>query len=327
MEELMRRRRRGSSIFIWLYLLFLLLVFILPAIIISCGRHKEAEVPTATPDISYNTLNDSYKYSLATGFSWVDLMSYASAARKKSDEAPASIQQIVNLLSDNNYKYDRGVFNKNRQFYSILLDDIIGPYSYERQKSSGLNGTAGSAPVSANGIRLFYPIPSGFKYTHNDDFGAPRSYAGITKHEGNDIMAEAGTPVIAIESGYVEKIGWNNAGGYRISIRSSNGKRLYYYAHFSGYSDATKQLVPAKGSDPTEKKYIEAGTVIGYVGSTGSSTVPGTSGLFPSHLHVQIGLALKKNETTWINPYGFIKFIENNAIKQSMDNFIIIKTK
>lgn len=40
-----------------------------------------------------------------------------------------------------------------------------------------------------------------------------------------------GTPIIAVESGYVEAIGWNQYGGWRIGIRSFDGKRYYYYAH------------------------------------------------------------------------------------------------
>jgi len=40
-----------------------------------------------------------------------------------------------------------------------------------------------------------------------------------------------GTPVIAVESGYVEAMGWNQYGGWRIGIRSFDKKRYYYYAH------------------------------------------------------------------------------------------------
>ena len=34
------------------------------------------------------------------------------------------------------------------------------------------------------------------------------------------MMGQVGTPVIAVESGYVEALGWNQYGGWRIGIRS-----------------------------------------------------------------------------------------------------------
>ena len=44
-------------------------------------------------------------------------------------------------------------------------------------------------------------------------------------------MGSIGTPIVAIESGYVEACGWNMYGGWRIGTRSFDGKRYYYYAH------------------------------------------------------------------------------------------------
>ncbi len=40
-----------------------------------------------------------------------------------------------------------------------------------------------------------------------------------------------GTPIVAVESGYIEALGWNQYGGWRVGIRSFDGKRYYYYAH------------------------------------------------------------------------------------------------
>ena len=45
------------------------------------------------------------------------------------------------------------------------------------------------------------------------------------------MMGQTGTPVMAVESGYVETMGWNQYGGWRIGIRSFDKKRYYYYAH------------------------------------------------------------------------------------------------
>ena len=73
-----------------------------------------------------------------------------------------------------------------------------------------------------------------------------------------------GTPIIAVESGYVEAIGWNQYGGWRIGIRSFDGKRYYYYAHLRQNYPYREQL--------KEGDVVTAGDVIGYMGHTGYST-------------------------------------------------------
>ena len=71
-------------------------------------------------------------------------------------------------------------------------------------------------------------------------------------------MGSVGTPVIAIESGVVEVLGWNMYGGWRIGIRSFDKKRYYYYAHL-------RKDHPYH-SDLAEGDIVTAGDVIGYLG-------------------------------------------------------------
>ena len=72
-----------------------------------------------------------------------------------------------------------------------------------------------------------------------------------------------GTPITAIESGYVEALGWNQYGGWRIGIRSFDKKRYYYYAHL-------RQNFPY-ALNLEEGSIVTAGDVIGYMGHTGYS--------------------------------------------------------
>ena len=74
------------------------------------------------------------------------------------------------------------------------------------------------------------------------------------------MMGQVGTPVIAVESGYVEALGWNQYGGWRIGIRSFDKKRYYYYAHL-------RQNYPYQ-SNLKEGSIVTAGDVIGYLGRT-----------------------------------------------------------
>jgi len=85
-----------------------------------------------------------------------------------------------------------------------------------------------------------------------DSFGWPRD--GHT-HQGIDLIAPAGTPVVAAHPGVVSQSS-SSSGGLQAYVRASSGT-FTFYAHLSGFSSAG-------GS-------VGAGTVIGYVGSTGNA--------------------------------------------------------
>ena len=87
---------------------------------------------------------------------------------------------------------------------------------------------------------------------------SPAATAYQRRHLGHDMMGQVGTPVIAMESGRVEALGWNQYGGWRIGIRSLDGKRYYYYAHLR--KNYPYQSGLAVGS------LVTAGDVIGYLG-------------------------------------------------------------
>lgn len=117
-----------------------------------------------------------------------------------------------------------------------------------------------------------FPIPLKRNYSYRSTWGDRRGWGGIRIHEGTDIFAGYGTPVRSTTYGVVELKGWNKYGGWRIGIRDINNV-YHYYAHLSGFEG---KLKPGQ--------IVEAGQVIGYVGSSGYGP-PGTSGKFPPHLH------------------------------------------
>ena len=101
-----------------------------------------------------------------------------------------------------------------------------------------------------------------------DTWGAPRGVG--RSHEGQDIFAPKGTPILSATNGYIYKIGENNLGGQTVSVIGSGG-RVYYYAHLDSY---------AKGIAVGDR--VSKRSVLGYVGTTGNAQ--GT----PPHLHFGI---------------------------------------
>lgn len=123
------------------------------------------------------------------------------------------------------------------------------------------------------------------------------------------MMGQVGTPVIAVESGYVEAIGWNQYGGWRLGIRSFDKKRYYYYAHLRKNYPYHKSL--------QEGSIVQAGDVIGYLGRTGYSRTENTNNIDEPHLHFGIQLIFDEsqkdgNNEIWIDCYELVKFLAIN---------------
>lgn len=110
---------------------------------------------------------------------------------------------------------------------------------------------------------MFCPVDGNVSFT--DTWGAPRS--GGRTHKGVDMMASHGTPTVAPVSGQVEHRG-TSLGGLSWYVYGDNGN-TYYGTHLQSFAN--------EGAG-----WVEAGTLIGYVGSSGNadSSAP--------HLHFEI---------------------------------------
>ena len=127
-------------------------------------------------------------------------------------------------------------------------------------------------PVPVEGVR---------QRALRDTWGGARSEG--RKHEGIDIFAKRGTPVVSSTEGIVSQVGTNRLGGLVVWVLGPGGQR-HYYAHLDGYSDVEPGM------------RIEAGRVLGFVGDTGNAK--GT----PPHLHYGI-----YDTGGAINPYPLLK--------------------
>jgi murein DD-endopeptidase MepM/ murein hydrolase activator NlpD len=113
-----------------------------------------------------------------------------------------------------------------------------------------------------------------------DTWGATRS--GGRSHEGVDIFAPCGHPVVSATRGVVVSIGENRLGGQYVGVLGPGGS-WHYYAHLSRVARLSAGDV------------VRPGDTVGYVGDTGNAR--GT----PCHLHYGIYLRGKAQ-----NPLGYL---------------------
>ena len=149
---------------------------------------------------------------------------------------------------------------------------------------------SGTVPAHAGDSGLLIPVQGKALKDLADTFTDARSEG--RSHDAIDIMAAAGTPVLAVADGHVEKLFDSKRGGLTVYQFEPSGKYAYYYAHLQRYADGL-----------AEKQQITRGQVIGYVGSTGNASPDGP------HLHFAIfklGPERRWWEGTALNPYPLL---------------------
>lgn len=167
----------------------------------------------------------------------------------------ASILAILLIVVVLGYRALRPAID--RMFYTIRLTTMATPEAL---------------PVPVEGVRA---------RSLADTWGGARSEG--RKHQGIDIFARRGTPVVSSTEGIIMEVGLNRLGGQVVWVLGPGGQR-HYYAHLERYADVEAGM------------RIEAGRVLGYVGTTGNAK--GT----PPHLHYGVyGLGGA------INPYPLLR--------------------
>jgi murein DD-endopeptidase MepM/ murein hydrolase activator NlpD len=118
--------------------------------------------------------------------------------------------------------------------------------------------------------RIMAPFPVAGAANYSDDWGAPRATPTPHSHQGVDVFAARGTPVIAAASGTVTRSSSTGAGGNSVRLTAQDGT-YYYYAHLERFAPAA-----SNGGK------VAPGDVLGFVGTTGNA-----EGGLP-HLHFEI---------------------------------------
>lgn len=226
--------------------------------------------------------------------SWIDLLAYSVSktygsinenSLKFIDECAEKTEKGEDISDGLKY------FDFYKEVYTAVLGNFIGPKGKDY------------------GLIAYSPIAEGFYYNHYNDFGSARSYGFQRTHKGNDLIGSVGTPVVSVEGGYVEAIGWNVYGGWRVGIRSYDKKRYYYYAHL-------RKDFPFR-PDLKQGDEVYAGQVIGYLGRSGYSTKENINNIETPHLHFGMQLIFDESQKDsvseiWIDVYNIVKFLYEN---------------
>lgn len=262
-------------------------------------------------DVTFDALNDALQQDLqhhqqGKDLDWVELLACLGTryggdfSQYQKSDLTQLVEQWEQGESWESLAQNQSGYAYYQEAYRAVLGEFVGVYW--TQDSDG-------QWRQMYGLKVFSPIAKTFPFQHFDDFGNSRTYGYQRRHLGHDLMGQVGTPVVAIESGVVEVMGWNQYGGWRIGIRSLDGKRYYYYAHLRQNRPYHESLF--------EGKVVTAGDVIGYLGRTGYSTNENVNNIKTSHLHVGLELIFdesqkESDQEIWIDLYAITKLLEQH---------------
>ena len=280
-------------------------VFLLPLTVMTVRADtiRWVDFGVSCEAMEYALQQDIATFEEENHLSWIDILALAAcrtggkcpveavkraAAELKQEKSP---EELLGSL----YKY----YDYYRQAYNAVLGGLVGSYAIEKDGQW----------IPQYGLKAFSPIAAGFGYSHCDDFGVGRSFGYRRKHLGHDLMGSLGTPVVAVEGGVVEALGWNRYGGWRVGIRSFDGKRYYYYAHLKKDTPFAEGLA--------EGDMVQAGDLIGYMGRTGYSDKENTNNIETVHLHFGIQLVFDEsqkecNSEIWIDAYQIVRLLDRH---------------
>lgn len=134
-------------------------------------------------------------------------------------------------------------------------------------------------PIGTFSGRFTIPV-KGITAAHLVDSWHDAREGGTRAHEGLDIPAPGGTPVLAAMAGRVEKLFESARGGTTLYVRSHDGRTMCYYAHLQRYADGL-----------LEGQAVRQGQPIAFVGDTGDAG--------PGNTHLHFALNQMKPGDKW----------------------------
>lgn len=279
-------------------------------------QQKEDYIHWVDFNVPFEVLDQALQYDLKSHqkdedvkLNWIELLAYTSAKNGgvyKKDAKSTNMDALVERLRAGETLADitEGMryFKYYMEAYTAMLGGFVGEYQ---------ELVEGGGTKPCYGLKVYSPIAKEYGYGNYDDFGNPRTYGYKRLHLGNDLMGSVGTPIIAVEGGVVQALGWNQYGGWRVGIRSHDGLRYYYYAHMRKDHPYAKDL--------NQGDIVQPGDVIGYMGMTGYSTKENVNNVKIPHLHFGLQLIFDESQVDgtnqiWVDVYHIVQLLSRHRM-------------
>ncbi len=306
--------KKRSIIVVIAFMLCFALLFNIASFMSKQQREVSSRILTWVDfKVTADAMEDALNYDISSReteypIDWIDLLA-CLGARYGNDfkqYKKKHMDEIASRLSSGESIEDITADMKYFEYYSVAYESVLGGLVgyYSLQTDESLGGTP--AFKQQYGLKGYSPIAQGYSFSHSDDFCSARSFGYKRKHLGHDLFSNVGTPIVNVETCTVEALGWNRYGGWRIGMRSLDGRRYYYYAHLRSGHPYVEGL--------EEGKLVYAGEVIGYMGMTGYSEQEDFNGMQRPHLHFGIQLIFDENSSSeiWVDTYELVKFLNKH---------------
>lgn len=214
----------------------------------------------------------------------LELLEKAEDLQALEAEFELQEKEFLDQIIQKELEYDEAKLAEWEAYMATYVPPTTAPSDLSPGNTNNSTGTNSSTPsdvssgTSSGSTYWMVPcsytsITSPFGYRESPTTGAS------TYHQGVDLDADTGTPVVATRAGVVVIAGWGNAAGNYVKIDHRDGFSSIYM-HLDSYSVSTGQMV-------------SQGQQIGKVGNTGIST--------GDHLH--FGIAYNG---AYVNPCAYV---------------------
>jgi len=198
-----------------------------------------------------------------------------------------AVRQLQNALIANATEVKGGADGVFGVATTIAIGNFQAARGLNQSKALDVNTAValGLIPsLESQGFPSLDAFPMTGKCSFSDSWHAPRP--GGRLHEGVDIIGARGLPLVAVKDGVITKLVTNQTlSGNAIRLTIADGT-YFYYAHLDAFAEGI-----------TVGTAVTAGQVIGYNGSTGSTS---------PHLHFEV----HPRGGEAVNPYPFIKAVD-----------------
>lgn len=255
---------------------------------------------SAVPGASGGGSQPSSSSAQAAPASWTALGTAASRQLGRRElrrgMRGADVRVLQQLLAELKYQLRAsGVFDSTtlvavKQFQRrshLGADGRVGPRTVRalRGAHAALHAVPAAAQPAVSADGWAFPIRGAHNYgTAINRYGAPRS--GHT-HQGQDVMANCGLPLVAARGGTVVAAGAGGDAGNYLAVHTTDTPYDYFYAHLRSLA-----LV-------REGQTVTTGQLVGYVGETGDATA--------CHLHIELWQGRWWAGGHTIDPLPFLK--------------------